>query len=67
MTHRWLCLPHQVAELLSLSHGVPSHQSEQAEPEMQLGLESETRQLSLSCVHGLSQLAWLHVWSIGAF
>ena len=67
MTHRWLFLPHHVAELLSLSRGVLSHQFEQAEPEMQLGLESETRLLSLSCVHGLSQPAWLHVWSFGAF
>ena len=67
MTHQWLRLPHQVAELLSLSHGVLSHQVEQAEPEMQLGLESETRLLSLSFVPGLSQPAWLHAWSFGAF
>ena len=56
-----------MAELLSLSHGVLSHQSERAEPEMQVDLESETRLLSLSCVLGLSQPAWLHVWSFGAF
>jgi len=46
MTHQWLRLPRQVAELLSLNHGVLSHQFEQADSEMQLGLESETRLLS---------------------
>ncbi len=67
MTHQWLRLPRQVAELLSLSRGVLSHQFEQPDSELQPGLESETRLLSLSCALGLSQLAWLHVWSFGAF
>ena len=46
MTHQWLRLPRQVAELLSLSRGVLSHQFEQPDSELQPGLESETRLLS---------------------